>query len=336
VEEKRGRVGAHIALDFTEDLDTLFRVEEFASTPAECVRLSPRNRTIRELADTHGYVGILSGTGGDEFTGGVPTGQPELADLLVACRFLTFGTRLKAWALSQRKPWIHLFRETAGSFFPPSWTKPPQAWRLPVWLNNRFVTRYRHALDGYQHCLHLFGPRPSFQENLLAVEIIRRQLACSHTTSRARLDKRYPYLDRELLEFLFAVPRDRLIQPGRRRALMRRALAGIVPDEILMRKRKAFVTTAPRTAINARWDTVATFATHMMAEALGIVSSKLLQQVLLDIRAGTDIPVQPALRTLVLEKWLRSLVGHGLLALPKQTSIQNETAPVRSQPEINL
>ena len=336
VEEKRGRAGAHIALDFVEDLDALFRVEEFASTPAECTHLSPRNRTIMELANAHGYVGILSGTGGDEFTGGVPTGQPELADLLVACRFLAFGARLKLWALSQRRPWIHLFREAAGSFLPPSWTKASEAWRRPGWLDRRFVTRYRRAFDGYQHRLQVFGPRPSFQENLLALNVIRRQLACSHTTSRAKLDKRYPYLDRELLEFLFAVPRQRLIQPGRRRALMRRALAGIVPDEILTRKRKAFVTTAPRAAINARWDTVAIFATHMMAEALGIVSSKSLQQVLLDIRSGRDVPVQPVLRTLVLEKWLRILVGHGLLALPKQTAMERETPSARPQPETNL
>lgn len=336
VEEKRGRAGAHIALDLAADLDTLFRVEEFASTPAECVRLSPRNRTITELANGHGYVGILSGTGGDEFTGGVPTGQPELADLLVAGRFLAFGTRLKVWALSQKRPCIHLFRETAGSFFPPSWTSTSQVSRLPTWLHSRFVTRYRQALDGYQHRLRVLGPRPSFQENLLALNVIRRQLACSHITSRVKLDKRYPYLDRDLLEFLFAVPRHRLIQPGRRRALMRRALAGIVPDEILMRKRKAFVTTAPRAAINARWDTVALFATEMMAEALGIVSSKALQQVLLDIRSGCDVPVQPVLRTLVFEKWLRIQVGQGLLVLPKQIPIEGAIASTRPQPEMNL
>ena len=321
VEQKRGRAGFHIALDLTEDLDALFAVEDFVSTPAECVRRSPRNEAVRALAEAHGYVGLLSGTGGDEFTGGVPTAQPELADLLSAGRLLTLASRLRVWGLSQRRPWMHLLLETVASFLPSSWRPSSRALPRPIWLNDGFVTRYSDALAGYDHRLHVLGPRPSFQENLSVLSTVRSQLACSLTTSRVKLDKRYPYLDRDLLEFLFAVPRHQLAQPGRRRALMRRALAGIVPDEILTRKRKAFVARAPRAAINARWDRVASFANDMVAEALGIVSSKPLQQTLLDVRSGNDVPVQPVLRALALEKWLRNLVKHGRLSLSRQTSI---------------
>ena len=336
VEEKRGRAGFHVALDSAQDLDALFRMEDLAATPAECARHSLRNQGIKELVTAKGYVAILSGIGGDEFTGGVPTGQPELADLLAEGRLFTFSRRLLAWAISQRRPWTHLLFDTATSFLPRFWTKADDARRPAGWLLQKFVSRHRHALYGYRRHIRVCGPRPSFQENLSALDVVRRQLACSHTTSRTAFDKRYPYLDRDLLEFLFAVPRQQLIQPGRRRALMRRALVGIVPDEILTRKRKAYVVRAPRVAIAARWEAVAALGSNMVAESLGIVSSKLFQQALQDVRTGNEVAVQAVVRTLVLEKWLRTLVRYGVLPEPISSPRTTMAARGRSplpQPE---
>jgi asparagine synthase (glutamine-hydrolysing) len=234
----------------------------------------------------------------------------------VAGRFFTLASRLKVWALSQRRPWTHLLVDTAAGFLPPSWSSATRSRPLATWLDGKFVGRYLHALDGYRRRLQVFGPRPSFQENLFALNMVRRQLACSHTTSRVKMDKRYPYLDRDLLEFLFAVPRHQLTQPGRRRALMRRALAGIVPDEVLARKRKAYVARAPRVAISARWDAVESLSKDMVAGQLGMVSPRSFKQALLDVRTGIDVPVQPILRTLALEKWLRTLLKHNFVTIP--------------------
>jgi hypothetical protein len=53
-------------------------------------------------------------------------------------------------------------------------------------------------------------------------------------------EARYPYLDRRLCEFLFSIPGEQILRSMQRRSLMRQALVGIVPSEILQRKRKAF------------------------------------------------------------------------------------------------
>ena len=63
---------------------------------------------------------LLSGFGGDEVTGGVPTPIPELGDLLAGARFNRLARQLKTWALSKRKPWFHLFLETVQGFLPPA------------------------------------------------------------------------------------------------------------------------------------------------------------------------------------------------------------------------
>jgi asparagine synthase (glutamine-hydrolysing) len=311
VEEKRGRTGFHVALDTGEDLDTVFALNERVATPAECAKQSRRNRKIKELVDSKGYVAVLSGTGGDEFTGGVPTPKPELADLLATASVPALSRQLIAWAISQRRPWTHVLFDAVSIFLPPLWTNASETRHAPPWLTPEFVSRHREALNGYARRVHLFGPRPSFQENLSTLDVVRRQLACSHSTSRSTLEKRYPYLDRDLLEFLFAVPRRQLVQPGRRRAMMRRALAGIVPDEILNRKRKAYVVRASRAAIASRWNVVSRLGRDMAAESLGIISSKAFERALQEVRTASDVPVQAVLRALVLEHWLRNWTSHG-------------------------
>jgi asparagine synthase (glutamine-hydrolysing) len=102
------------------------------------------------------------------------------------------------------------------------------------------------------------------------LDTLRRQLACS-VLSPEPYEKRYPYLDRDLLEFLFAIPREQLVRPGERRSLMRRALAEIVPAEILNRKRKAFVSRAPMLAISQEWASLTNETNHMIGTSLGII-----------------------------------------------------------------
>jgi asparagine synthase (glutamine-hydrolysing) len=125
-------------------------------------------------------------------------------------------------------------------------------------------------------------------------------------------EKRYPFLDRDLLEFLYAVPREQLLRPGQRRSLMRRALAGIVPNGILDRKRKAFVTRKPIAAISTQWDSVVQMSRNMRCVSLGIVNEKRLHEALLKARDGQPEDVVTLVRTLSIEGWLRDLSDRGI------------------------
>jgi len=304
VEAQRGQCGHHVPIDAKEELQALFTYAGPAAVPAECGEHSERNRDLAGLMDTQSYGAILSGIGGDEFTGGVPTAIPELGDLLASFRLGPLTRQTMAWALAQRKPWTHLLLNTLRAFLPPSFVGNSTATRIPAWVCPRFAHRYRDALRGYQHRLMFSGARPSFQENLSTLDAIRRQLGGSAPST---CEKRFPYLDRDLLEFLFAIPRQQIIKPGRRRFLMRQSLAGIVPDAILTRKRKAYVTQSPRMALAALWPAVLEITTDMHSESLGIISSGLFRQALEDLRAGKAAAIVPLFRTLTLECWLRNL-----------------------------
>jgi asparagine synthase (glutamine-hydrolysing) len=181
-----------------------------------------------------------------------------------------------------------------------------------MWLDPRFRKQFRPVLSGYDTPLRFSGPRPSFQENLSTVDALRRQLAASNTNPEKNLEKRYPFLDVDFLQFVFALPRDQLLRPGRRRFLMRRALVGVVPEEILNRKRKAYVVRAPRIAIVSHWENLQSLTHNMLAESLGIVSSSLFRQALENIHDGKDLAIVPVQRMLQLESWLRRVSEHGI------------------------
>jgi len=86
---------------------------------------------------------------------------------------------------------------------------------------------------------------------------------------------------------------------------MRRALTVIVPQEILGRRRKAFILRAPMLAIAQNWETLEAFTRQMVSEEMGIVNAKKFRAVLSRIRDGHVVPMVPVLRTLLIEQWFR-------------------------------
>ena len=320
VEEKRGRTGWHVNVGAAQDPEKIAAPEplpesahgHFVPTPSYGGRTSPH---FRMCMASQGNRVVLSGVGGDEVMGGVPTPAPELENLLARAQFGALAHQLKVWALEKRKPWFHLFWEAASGFFPPALVGVPKYMRPAPWLHSNFVKRHRAALTGYPSRTKLFGPLPSFQDNVRALEALRRQLALTALPFEPPFEKRYPYLDRGLLEFMFAIPREQLVRPTQRRSLMRRALVGIVPDEILNRRGKAFVARSPMVAIANDWAHFAAMTQNMLSSSLGIVDSERISEALQTVRRGEEVPMITLRRTLFVEDWLKNLRALGIINL---------------------
>jgi asparagine synthase (glutamine-hydrolysing) len=315
VEEKRGQAGYHI--DLRRGSLGFELQEDLVSGSASREDDSSSHKEFAKYVASRGYRVVLSGIGGDEVTGGIPTPLPELADLLARAQFRALVPRLKLWALNKRRPWAHLLSDTIRRFCPPVFES--SAGKFFHWLNTDFVRRNGAALRGYSRRLRLFGPLPSFQENLAGLEILRRQLGCEALPSAPVYEKRYPYLDRDLLEFLFAIPRVQLVGPGRRRSLMRRALVGIVPEDVLERRRKAYVARALTINLAKAASRLGDVNDYMIA-VQGIVHPEALSACLQEALLGKGNAVVDLTRTLEIESWLRTLRHSGSLATPTSPS----------------
>ena len=311
VEEKRGRVGCHIDVGGEDGSPSEPGGSSFAAAPGGCIPQTKAYREFTAYLDTHGNRVLLSGVGGDEFTGGVPTPLPELADLLARARFVELARRLKAWALNKKQPWFHLLFDAASRFVPTPGLRATAHKLPPSWLLPGFVARNRPALAGYVPRLRLFGPLPTFQENLASLNILRRQIACQSLPSEPHYERRYPYLDRGFLEFLFAIPREQLVRPGERRSLMKRALKDLVPSEILNRKRKAFVFRTPLLTLGASLRSENTFP---RAQTAGIIDATKFREAIRQATQGQDISLVSLQRAVIFEHWLNRAIKQNLIS----------------------
>src|SRR6266851_6672798 len=317
VEEKRGHTGWHVNVGTQgpeanpEPLPESINYR-FVPTPGYDGRTSPQ---IRMCLTSQGYRVVLSGIGGDETMGGVPTPTPELEDLLARAQFGVLAHKLKVWALEKRKPWFHLFWQAAKAFFPSALVGVAKYMRPAPWLQPDFVKHHWAALTGYPSRTKFFGPLPSFQENVDTLDALRRQLSRTALPFEPPFEKRYPFLDRGLLEFMFAIPREQLVRPTQRRSLMRRALVGIVPDEILNKKGKAFVARAPLVAIKNDWAHFVEISQNMLSDSLGIVDQERISEALQKARHGEEVPIVTLMRTIFVEEWLRDLRALGVVNL---------------------
>ncbi len=310
VEEKRKRAGCHIEVGSENTFAFQFSSRDFPATPASSRCDNNASRRFAACMLTGGNRIVLSGIGGDEVTGGVPTPIPELADLLARVRFKAFAHQLKAWALDRRKPWFHLLLEIARGFLPSTLAGVPASLRPAPWLQPNFVERHRTAMHGYRTRFKLFGPLPSLQNGLNTLQALHRQLECCALSSSPLYEKSYPYLDRDLLEFLFLIPREQLVRPKQRRSLMRRALVQIVPDEILNRRRKAFVARAPRAAISTG---LVEMNRYMGCRTCGIIDARQFLEAAIKAQQGGNVPIIHLMRTVLVAIWLQSADSHKVL-----------------------
>jgi asparagine synthase (glutamine-hydrolysing) len=303
VERARGKVGIHI--DCATESNTFEPAPREIFTPLPGMNKSywDRQSALRPHFASNSYRILLSGIGGDEFLGGVPTPNPELQDLLLERRWKMLAHGLFAWSLYRRSPWIALAAEVLRDFFPYALRRPFA--QAPSWLTKQFVRRHADTFRFGSPRLHFRGPLPSQQINLHSLDHLRRQLNCLHLDPVCTYHRSFPYLDRDLLKFLFAVPREQLVQPGYRRALMRRALAGIVPAQILDRKRKAYVSRRPLLHLEAIFPKIVALLDNSLLASQGWLDRQAFLEALSRAKHGQFESVVSILTSLHLELWLQ-------------------------------
>lgn len=310
VEKKRGKVGFH--------MDGSRYRSNFEKSPNDGASyLYPgtdqsniqHDGELKMIAASKGYRSILSGIGGDELTGGAPDSAPEIADYLAAGRIPTATQSAIAWCLANRTCLVDsvaqsvrfLGNHLSVSHLDASWSSIPWLTKIAREMCRASVREL--PLSVYRP----FATRPSAVASCETWWYMLRTQPHLKPSEVCRYEYRYPYLDRDLADFLLRVPRDQLARPGRRRYLMRRALKSIVPVEVLERRRKAYLLKTPLEQIARLAPLFDTLIDTSILVQLGYVDRTPLRQALNDTISGRDLRWWPWLmRTIGCETWLRT------------------------------
>lgn len=328
VEQKRSRTGHH--LDFG-------KINASANRPREALSSDFGSKDLPTIPEPIGsatafikqyaaFLGrehrvTLSGIGGSEFTGGgVPTPVLELQDLISRAHFLKFFRQLEAWSLKTQQKKIRILWRVVRGFLPLNFVPAKDATSMP-WLNPDFARGNQTALQGYPVRTRLYAPLASFQDCISTLDAVRRLLSSCRLRPDLLREARFPYLDVELLEFLFAIPREQIVGVGRRRHLVRRALKHVVPKEILSRRRKRFLPSdrcrSDSAQILEEFQQIRTMASC----SLGFVDRGRLQQAVQRLELGEQTHIGALQKILSLEFWLQRLLSAGII---KTTSSLNQ------------
>jgi len=183
--------------------------------------------------------------------------------------------------------------------------------RTSAWLINkdqllrRSLARHRLIPPNFKD----LAGQVQFEAALLLTSDNSRLWSDQYLGLPATIDQRYPFYDRRLIEFFSRIPTMQKIgRTGERKAVMRRAMANVLPDAIRFRKGNTDYGFVIREGFTRHWHTFQAMFADSRAEAAGYIDGQAFLKVLGDKRLGagviTDADIMP---TLALEFWLREI-----------------------------
>jgi asparagine synthase (glutamine-hydrolysing) len=189
--------------------------------------------------------------------------------------------------------------------------------RLPPRLNRRRMPAA--WLGGVARASHLEIAEPSSMPGTLLAKRLWLDLAADNLPDLLRyedrnsmaysIEARVPFLDHRLAEASLLLPdRLKVAGPGERKIVLRRAMEGIVPKEVLARRDKVAFQSPERRWLLEAEPTWRALAARSRAEAAGLIAPGSIPEALERLRAG-GTGTSLLWRMVNLEMWLRESAG---------------------------
>lgn len=306
--ERSARVGSQLGLaDVTVRADHHWTLREGDLKPP---RESPFvhfyallwDQTFR-CARQAGLQVLFTGASGDHLFG---CGVTPYADLWLTGRWFELARQLRADPRYRRLSLLATVRNAIVSPILHAWG--PDWWRrrwtpaLP-WLGERFRADYRpveprpsrRLLPGRQQRLEVLGQR--FLPQIMA--------QATASAARCGLELRHPLLDHRLFEFAASLPSEQSFRDGEGKTVVRNALRGALPVEVIEQRGKVEPTSISRRGLAEREQgRVWPLLRDMRAAALGFVDEARLREEYRNYVAGASTSVM-FWYALTCEAWLR-------------------------------
>lgn len=307
VEERRGRIGLHFEMSFADPgYEPVSGRCGVSYWPGLTQSVAAQRSITQDTLEEGGYRSIISGIGGDELLGGVPSSVPELANYVASGHWCRLFSRGIEWSLVNRIP-LHRKIKEAVAFVLQAYSDRISEQRVtPPWMR-RSASPNVDARKLKMSFWERISYPPSALSSCLMWESLLETLPSNRAYLGTRFEYLYPYLDKDLVEFLLQVPPERLLQPRRRRFLMRNALRGIVPDQILERRRKAYAIRGPLRSLQEAAPALKILMERSRLAEMNVLDPVAYSESLREVSLGAITKGWSSLIQAVLyEGWLRS------------------------------
>jgi asparagine synthase (glutamine-hydrolysing) len=306
VEEKIGIAGEelfeadyNILGDFSDDLVRAF--------PNPVANTAEYYRGLNEFLERTGSRVVLSGKGGDTIAMSAAEAIPEFVDLLRGFKLLQLDRQIRRWSQSLnqsrlnllwRKVIVPLFLRRSSAVFGGS--------EVFVKLYERdFVERTNlgSRLLGMPERSDVGSRAARYGWKLL--QSLIRELSSGFYSPLCNAEISYPFTHRPLVEFMLAIPIEQKVRPGETRSVVRRALHGLVPNEVVNRKKKLINKSAVCRAVEREWSRFNQVLRSPLVCERGYVDRGGLKEILVRAR-NCESSALVVLTLIPIERWLRN------------------------------
>lgn len=190
---------------------------------------------VMRLAKERGVTVLLDGQGGDEVLAGYHAYFAAYhLHLLKSLRLKRSYSELRLYLAEHGRG---LLPQLLLGLLPQRLESAAKGWRTPRGLREEFKAKWRRAAARVERKY-----QNELQQSLyttLTHSVLPQLLRYADRNSMAfSREVRLPFLDHRLVEFLYAIPYDEKMRGTNTKIVMRNAIAGIVPEEIRLRKDK--------------------------------------------------------------------------------------------------
>ncbi|HMF58356.1 MAG TPA: asparagine synthase-related protein [Pyrinomonadaceae bacterium] len=305
VEKKRGRRGQHLE----ESEYQLFLPGETITYFSRPQPNLGRSTKLALLMAQNGARVLLSGQGGDGVMWSMERPCLDLTDMLAAKDLRKLHARIKAYSLhTGRTYWDLFWTDAVNSQAARSTSVSSRRMANDPWINWSLFTKCQReqTVDTLAAMDSSLPASRRISYKLISDAI--RILSLHHFRTCGMIDASYPYLDRRLIQFMLSVPFEQKLRPGITRSLHRRAVRGVLPQEILARRGKTGAEECLCRALGREWQAVQSlFGPDARVVRRGYVDLPKLLAAMNEARDGRHPDVYSLMRVISLEVWLRGL-----------------------------
>jgi len=234
----------------------------------------------------------------------------QLADYFRTFRLLSLGRQLRSWRAEAGESLLNLivWNCLRPILFPRSVeVAADRRLRVEAWIDRSYASRWNLAARARLRR----APREhkSFAGQYQAEMLARSEQMIHRGLLEWKVETRYPFLFRPLVEFCLSVPWAVKHQPGQHKSLLRAGMKGVLPEPIRTRKSWSSPTAAALKALSRRWVNIRALEDNSLLVDLGILDKKKWREALTLARHGYSQNFVALTSSIALEYWLRALSG---------------------------
>ena len=247
---------------------------------------------------------LLSGIGAEAVVLSKHQEPVHLADLLRQGRLLQLWRELDRWQRALRKPLSNVALRYAlrplmgGAGISYGWTPGGHDW-----IDPGFATKWNLRDRARSGNMPRTGRGVADQWHVERIGWITGFLLRGYLEKAC--DIRYPFLHRPLVELALAMPWSLKAVPGEPKAILRRAMKGILPERVRCRTQNASTGHAAYNGLRKEWPVLEQVVDSSVLVELGAVDRERLRTALHMARQGHAPDLGGLLSTLTLDAWLQ-------------------------------